>query len=395
MSVNGLDSVLSYRAVGKKEAKMVVKVYSFGSNGNYQLGFPHGEDLMVPQLTYTAEDEHVKKVVCGGNHTVMMMTSGRVLVAGSNEMGQLSGKECNAVVEWQDVDDTWQFEDPDETIVDISCGWEFTAVVTSSNKVYVRGNGPKGELGFGSDILRSSKFLHVFTATDPKDKVQIFTSFQNCVVLVTNPKTGTKIYGWGSNTKCQLWSPKCKVVSKPSIIYENPDINIDYVSMGKDFIVYVDDKGSIVHTTGNIPKTFNFDDWSKKTNLQVLTMWSSIHIIERDNRLQISSYGFNMHKQLFDNSYIKDVDNVLDVEVGSEHGILTNTTSEGTTYDIKCWGWGEHGNCGTLYEDDKEIINDRSNEISPLNQVMSFPKLEETQIGIYGGCANTWIVIDQ
>lgn len=383
---------------------MGFEVYSFGSNGNFQLGFPHCEDLMVPQMTLSSDTpglnselniftrDHVKKVVCGGNHTVLLFESGEILVAGNNEMGQLSGDvNCKAISKWGVPDKTWSFEDENERIVDVTCGWEFTLVLTSKNKVYVRGNGPKGELGVGIATRQSHKFLEVIHVEDPGDKVQIFSSFQNCAVLVTNPDKGSKVYGWGSNTKCQLWTPKCKMVTEPSIIFEREDIVVNYISMGKDFMVFVDMEGSIVYTTGNIPKAFDGEHWSKKKNLYVLTMWSSIHIIERLPQFQVRSYGFNMHKQFFDNESVCGLD-VDKVTVGSEHGILTS--KDGNTISIKCWGWGEHGNCGSIHEDKSKIINDRSNEISVLNEVLTVKGSSKVDVKIYGGCANTWIVID-
>ncbi|CAL9733968.1 protein KTI13 [Monosporozyma servazzii] len=383
---------------------MGFEVYSFGSNGNFQLGFPHCEDLMVPQVTLSSDtpglnselnisiSDHIEKVVCGGNHTVLLLTSGKILLAGNNEMGQLSGEvNCKAISTWGVPDKTWSFEVEDEKIVDVTCGWEFTLVLTSKNKVYVRGNGPKGELGCGSEIKQSHHFLEVIRLQDPGDKVQIFSSFQNCAVLVTNPDKGSKVYAWGSNTKCQLWTPKCRMVTKPSIIFEREDVILDYISMGKDFMVFVDMKGSIIHTIGNIPKTFIWEHWSKKRDLLVLTMWSSIHIVERSPKFQISSYGFNMHKQIFDNETVSELD-VDRVTVGSEHGILT--TKDGESVSIKCWGWGEHGNCGSIHEDKSKIINDRSNEISVLNEVLTVKGSSKIDVAIYGGCANTWIVID-
>ncbi|KAG0655688.1 hypothetical protein C6P44_000239 [Monosporozyma unispora] len=384
---------------------MPFKMYSFGSNGNFQLGFPHCEDLMVPQLTLSNDtpgvnselniacNDHIKKVVLGGNHTVILLTSGKILLAGSNEMGQLSGDvNCKAIEKWGVPDETWLFDDPDEKIVDVTCGWEYTMVLTSTNKVYVRGNGPKGELGIGPQILQSHRFLEVLHLEDPRDNIKIFSSFQNCTVLVTNPDKGTKVYGWGSNTKCQLRIPKCKIVSIPSIIFEKGGVFIDYISMGKDFMIFVDMEGSIANILGNIPKTFKWEDWLGKSNLKVLTMWSSMHIIERLPKFHISSYGFNMHKQIFSNENIEGLD-VKNVTVGSEHGILTN--NDGDHISIQCWGWGEHGNCGSLYDDKSKIINDRSNEISALNKVFEVSKDSKVNVDIYGGCANTWIIIDQ
>lgn len=403
---------------------MGFKVYSFGSNGKCQLGFPHGEDLMVPQLTLSSEvvsdtgiefqqalklpiNDQLQKIACGGNHTVILLKNGGILMTGSNESGQLlDDMGCKIISRWRKSDESWDFgrqkdgriigndnkgNDSIEYVVDITCGWDFTMVATSFNKVYVRGQGLKGELGAGTNTLKSSKFIEVFHSSDPKDKIQIFSSFQNCIILVTNQTNGlSRVYGWGSNSKCQLWSPKCKSVFEPTLIYETEDHIINYVSMGKDFMVYIDSNGSIVHATGNLPKTFDIDSWRNQNNLTVLSMWSSIHIIETIPKFKISSYGFNMHNQLLETDNVTGL-NVNCVAVGSEHGIMT--CDEGDKISVRCWGWGEHGNCGSLNKDKVAIINDRSNESSPLNEVMSISKENKEKVSIFGGCANTWIVI--
>lgn len=410
-----------YGLVDYLYVNMGFKVYSFGSNGKNQLGFPHGEDLMVPQLTLSTDVEsdtdfeistlstnaQLKKIACGGNHTVVLLKNGNTLMTGSNESGQLLGNlDRNIVDRWTKPDETWNFGYQEgvgvtgrdervganiEYVVDVACGWDFTMVATSFNKVYVRGQGLKGELGAGPDILKSSKFIEVFHSGDSTDKIQIFSSFQNCVILVTNTiNRFSKVYGWGSNMKCQLWAPRCKSVFEPTLIYETKDHIIDYVSMGKDFMVYVDSNGSIVHTTGNLPKTFDFDLWENRSKLTVLSMWSSIHIIENILSFKISSYGFNMHNQLLDNDNVTGL-KVNKVALGSEHGIML--CDEGDKVSVRCWGWGEHGNCGSLKKDKSIIINDRSNESSPLNQVMSISKENGSKVDIFGGCANTWIVI--
>lgn len=400
---------------------MGFKVYSFGSNGKNQLGFPHGEDLMVPQLTlstnvgldaafeasFLSTNDQLQKIACGGNHTVILLRDGGILMTGNNESGQLLGNiNCKSIDRWTKPDDTWTFGHQEgskvtgqsennnnniEYVVDVTCGWDFTMVMTSLNKVYIRGQGLKGELGAGPDILQSSKFIEVFHSDDLTDKIQIFSSFQNCVILVTNRVNGySKVYGWGSNIKCQLWSPKCKSVFEPSLIYETQDHVIDYVSMGKDFMVYVDANGSIVHTTGNLPKTFNLELWRNRINLTVLSMWSSIHIIQKTPTFNISSYGFNMHNQLLTNDDVTGL-KVNTVALGSEHGIMI--CDEDDKISVRCWGWGEHGNCGSLQKNKSIIINDRSNESSLLNEVMSISKGNESRVDVFGGCANTWIVI--
>lgn len=370
----------------------MARIYALGSNGDGQLGFLHQDDIMVPQLTWEGISK-VRKVVCGGNHSILLLDNGQVKCCGNNQMGQLLEKPLDVLEPgWHDVDASWQLDSP---IKDIVCGWEFTLCITTSNTIYVRGNGPKGELGNGG-VVNSNKFLKVLKF-DKSLILKIASSFQNCCVLVNDSIQNTsRVFGWGSNLKCQLFTPKERKVAKPTILFEskffNSDQLIDYVSMGKDFMIFVNNLGQVVKTQGNIPKDFPNLEYSSLKSLQVKSMWSSMHILNNNEKTRaVNSFGFGVHNQL-----LKDypLGSIYKIVMGSEHGILVEKNSN--HYIVKCWGWGEHGNCGP--EDitkTTQIINDKANEKSKMNEIMKLNKNELEEIDIFGGCASTWIVIDE
>lgn len=371
----------------------MVRVYALGSNGEGQLGFDHREDLMVPQLTWRGPaGRRVRKIVCGGNHSVMLLEDGTVKCCGNNQVGQLLETPLTVLEPgWHDVDGSWTL---DSRIKDIACGWEFTLCVTTNNTVYVRGSGPKGELGSG-ELNESNTFLKILEF-DNSLSVKIFSSFQNCCVLVNDSiKNKSEIWGWGSNLKCQLFEPKQRKITHPTSIFNrkvtDPSHLIADISMGKDFIILVDQLGRIVQTQGNIPKDFSLQEYSHLENLQIKSMWSSMHILDY-NKEEINSYGFGIHNQLLKQYSLKSIHKVV---MGSEHGILVTQDSDQLV--IKCWGWGEHGNCGPSRSarETVGIINDKSNEKSEMNEIMRLPRKEVRSINIFGGCASTWIVVDE
>ncbi|SMN21477.1 similar to Saccharomyces cerevisiae YAL020C ATS1 Protein required, with Elongator complex, Kti11p, and Kti12p, for modification of wobble nucleosides in tRNA [Maudiozyma saulgeensis] len=369
----------------------MLEVYAFGSNGNFQLGLGHADDIIVPQLSLSLDvckGVTVKKIACGGNHTLLLLSNGDVYECGSNAMGQLSNDpQVETVPKWIKLDM--------KNIKDISCGWEFTVLMDVSNNVWIRGYGPKGELGLGDNITKISTFQNVMSL--PQDyKCELFTSFQNCTLLVQRPDGGSMVYGWGSNTKCQLLTPKSKSIFVPTIIHENDSQQIAQVAMGKNFLLLIDDRGAIVSARGAIPESFHLDEWKDKKGLEVYTMWSSIHIHYQS---KIYSFGFGVHGQMFDNDYFKKTvmntttSKLIEINTGSEHGMLVVQDDKIPGFTVYCWGWGEHGNCGRVKEeqsDDKSIINDYSNLSSKANEIIHLNSV--TPPAVFGGCASTWVV---
>ncbi|QLQ81675.1 hypothetical protein HG537_0F04360 [Torulaspora globosa] len=307
----------------------------------------------------------VKKIACGGNHTVMLLNDGSVYGCGDNSNGQLGQKvEFSG---WRRLE---------QELRDVACGWEFTVGINGDNEVVTCGFGGRGELGV-IGLKRAGSFVKVMKVCSGS---KVFASVQNCVV-VEPLGGGSRVYGWGSNTKCQLKQPKSRFLEVPVVIFESDSVMVEYAALGKDFTVLVDVLGRIVHTCGNLPSGFNIGQWEGQSGLQVHCMWSSVHILTPRNG--IYSYGNGRHGQLF-NRAEWCLDGVKQVAVGSEHGVILSNSNT-----VACWGWGEHGNCGRL-TDDGTINNDYSNVISPLNR-LPIPN-GATITKVFAGCATTWLV---
>ena len=394
----GVVVVRLVAVVGQLGNAIMTEVRAFGSNGNWQLGLGHADDTIVPQTALVLPaGKAVKRVACGGNHSMLLLESGELYGCGSNASGQLCDDlSVKAVPSWERV--VSPGDDVLAACVDIACGWEFSVVLDSHNGVWSRGSGPKGELGLGEDVVRSDSWHKVMDA--PRDAhVKLQTSFENCVVVVTDANGASSIaYGFGSNTKCQLGQPKAKRVDTPAVVYRSDSHSISTAAMGKNFIVLVDSTGSIVHTSGAIPQSFDLTEWSQRSGLDVQAMWSSIYVLYEG---RIYSYGFGVHGQIFDNDYYQEKilgkhenAHICQWTTGSEHGIMVVQSADVPGYSVYCWGWGEHGNCGRVDSDanvaDTSIINDYSNLTSKLNRV--FVSDSNVPPRVFGGCASTWIV---
>ncbi|CCD26425.1 Ats1p NDAI_0H02510 [Naumovozyma dairenensis CBS 421] len=371
---------------------------------------------MYSTPTYTGP-ARLKKIVCGGNHTILVRDDGVCFGCGDNANGQLLDPSTYDGDDDDNILKGWHaLNGVDNPFADIVCGWEFTVMVDHQNNVFSRGVGLKGELGLGDDLLQSNTFRKVIgLEIARKAEVKLASSFQNCAVLVNekdvNGEYTSIVYGWGSNIKCQLFKPRVsKSVTKPVIIHsiKTRDYNktIDYVCMGKDFMLFVNKEGRITGTRGSIPKTFHWEeDWIDEKDLIVRCMWSSIHILQKratpEGYDKITSYGYGGFGQIFDmQGKLAHNMKVKDFNIGSEHGILVLDDDN----KVACWGWGEHGNCGppiaaegttstsartsTTRGEPASMINDAW----PLNTVMpGFPT--GCEVRVFGGCANTWVLV--
>lgn len=322
------------------------------------------------------DSSSVQKISCGGNHTLLLLQDGSLYGCGDNSQYQLGSAE-ESWVGWHAIEGSY---------LDVTCGWEFTAMINHNGDLLTRGRGLKGELG-----RRNTRLAEVpIKVMDVRIGSKLFSSFQNCVVVEPTACGGCRVLGWGSNTKCQLQQPKCRIIDHPVVLYQSESILVDYAAMGKDFIVLVDKQRHMVHASGLLPSGFCLQDWGGKP-VHVCCMWSSLHVWPGRGESAIFSYGNGNHGQLF-----RVPQNHLEVEdfaTGSEHGILVAAGGDG---GVLCWGWGEHGNCGQTGESATLSVPGVGNITKTLNTVFTRRDIESTGTRatpkVYGGCASTWIV---
>ncbi|CAI7126932.1 CFC_collapsed_G0000530.mRNA.1.CDS.1 [Saccharomyces cerevisiae] len=170
-------------------------VYAFGSNGQRQLGLGHDEDMDTPQRSVPGDDGAiVRKIACGGNHSVMLTNDGNLVGCGDNRRGELdSAQALRQVHDWRPV------EVP-SPVVDVACGWDTTVIVDADGRVWQRGGG-------------CYEFTEQHVPLNSNDgRIAVYGCFQNFVVV-----QGTRVYGWGSNTKCQLQEPKSRSLKRAHI----------------------------------------------------------------------------------------------------------------------------------------------------------------------------------
>lgn len=326
-----------------------------GSNGNFQLGNGTDDDINCPKAcTFLINGEittsipsPVKRIACGGNHTLVLLESGDVFSAGDNTYGQCGHtQETTKVRVFTQVPGTWK---------DVLCGWEFSVLLSVTDQVYVCGLGLKGELGLGKTTQSTLTLL-------PSASSRNITRIESSVGL-TVCQTSDGFVAWGDLKKGQL--------GRKEILYEPESISLviepvrDFKLTKTDLVLQLDHRLVLFGRMAiDVPEP--------TTDLRV--MWSSIHY--RDSTGKIISLGNDRHGQSF--PHFSPVPNAP-FTTGSEHGIIVLDK-------VYAWGWGEHGNCGysSIPEHDQIVFR----QLNPIYTDLNHPP---QYIG--GGCATTWITI--
>lgn len=363
-------------------------VLACGSNGKYQLGQDDDEDQRTlrpcifrkdGEHTTTTIDHKPIKVVCGGNHTLVLFENGDIFSCGDNEFGQTGHPEgIPAIPVFTKV------ASMPHKYIDISCGWDYSLLLTDQNELYACGNGLKGELGLGIGISQATR-PEIVTRFHSKVK-KIRTAVNHTIVQTED----NKLYGWGNCRKGQLGDIKGDSV-KRGAIWRPTELDfgvphIDSFELGREFTIILTPDGPYLFgkSAVELQELRNQVD----SNQLIGTMWSSVHFKSHNT---IKSFGTNTHGQLYDYGSISDD---FEFVVGSEHGLLKLGNK------VYAWGWGEHGNCGDTKSDNltNEVYN--ANKINDdLTKNITFDYLNVLYDGsdevlmIAGGCATSWVSI--
>ncbi|XP_040893985.1 secretion-regulating guanine nucleotide exchange factor isoform X2 [Toxotes jaculatrix] len=136
---------------------------SWGANSYGQLGQGHVEDQSVPRLSDTAalQSRAVQTVSGGGGHSVFITENGEVFVCGQNNRGQL-GLGHNA-----DTAAPQLCPSLNQRVTNVSCGWDFTLLLTDCGQVLACGSNAFGQLGVGPTVTHSADLLFVESLKGP------------------------------------------------------------------------------------------------------------------------------------------------------------------------------------------------------------------------------------
>ena len=122
------------------------ELYGFGKGIFGQCGYGQPEDTDYPRKIIF-NDKNLNKIIdikCGGEHTLFLSDIGRVYACGHGYFGQLglgNNKNVKSPILVQSLSN--------KNIIEIATGWSHSLVLTDSGYVYSAGCGKFGELGLG------------------------------------------------------------------------------------------------------------------------------------------------------------------------------------------------------------------------------------------------------
>ncbi|KAF3920007.1 hypothetical protein ABW21_db0201711 [Orbilia brochopaga] len=363
-----------------------LRLFSFGSNSLGQLSLGHVEDAHTPTEVVLPRLPSDISIIAGGNHTFLLSTTQKLLYSvGDNTFGR------SAIPQTSDsstLAKTTSFElvpppTPTANWVSIGAGWQFSILLSSGNKVYACGNGPRGELGLDVSVRTCSTPTEIPGFPPPTTTiVQLVSGVEHTLALLSDGR----VYGWGNGRKGQLgilpsdskqlWTP-CELR-----LDAQDDFQVASIAAGREISAFISRTGE-VRVIGN-------DKWGViKLNPTVANPtcgwkafnagWAAIYVLSNDGKLV--SWGRNTHGQLPPN----DIPPLDQVAVGSEHVIAV-----GRDGNLYAWGWGEHGNCGLLEKERGEVVR-WTQKVRVEGLVEGKYQVE----GIAAGCATSWVWVSE
>jgi alpha-tubulin suppressor-like RCC1 family protein len=137
-------------------------LYVWGRNEEYQLGLKDTRNRYNPTLLPLEDGKRAAGGACGHSHSLVYTTIGEVYAMGADRAGQCGqGRRNNGGVKSPSQLNTLG------TVVDVSCGKEFSVAVTAAGKMYSWGSPENGQLGNGTEgeswlvLMKASVFLLV------------------------------------------------------------------------------------------------------------------------------------------------------------------------------------------------------------------------------------------
>ncbi|XP_067675133.1 X-linked retinitis pigmentosa GTPase regulator-like isoform X2 [Haliotis asinina] len=167
------------------------KLFSFGANGEGQLGIEGIDDSTSPSHIDSLDAMPYCMLGAGVEHSVALTEDGRVFVWGGGGEGQLGLGHDTEVPTPKEL----PFE---ENVVCISCGYYHTALVTESGDLYTFGETENGKLGLGDNPAEYATPQHVSSITE---KVKWVACGGSHTVVLT--ESGS-VYTFGEGANGQL-----------------------------------------------------------------------------------------------------------------------------------------------------------------------------------------------
>ena len=390
------------------------RLYALGSNSSFQLGLPHDHDVWKPEeclfhdtggFSSSKSESSIslaegvrqrrwfRKLVAGGNHSLILLGSGEVYGAGESGDGRCGlrdfgedgvGNRGFRRVVRQDLKLTsGRDRDTERGIrtVDVAATWSASFLLDEQERIWVCGSGDKGELGLGEGVRNCKLGEYILSLPDHDEnerdrgsrKALIRAGMGHVVFVASN---GT-VYGWGTARKGQLGpdAADLRVAWRPRRL-SIPFQDVVDVYIGRTFTLFVGKNSQTCLWGTQDGLSASIPEGRSHVSPQFRAGWS--HIFRLING-RLTGFGPDTKGQLPSET----LPNAKRFAAGSEHCVAITAQDE-----VIAWGWGEHGNCGLP-------VDARGNVANRWNVLPLSLRERENVVTVAAGCATTFVVIEQ
>eukprot|EP01125_Pyxidicula_operculata_P011631 TRINITY_DN3812_c0_g2_i2.p1 TRINITY_DN3812_c0_g2~~TRINITY_DN3812_c0_g2_i2.p1 ORF type:complete len:2464 (-),score=554.47 TRINITY_DN3812_c0_g2_i2:160-7446(-) len=170
------------------------KLFSFGENSYGQLGLGHRENQNRPQLVVGLAHKKVVDISCGMFHSLALTDEGQLYAWGRNKHGQLG---LGTTVDHDSPHLVSFFSS--KKVVKMSCGLNYTMVMTDTNQLFAFGNNTHGQLGLSNTHMQPTPQL---VQSFQGYKVLSFNCGHTFTLISTERSQGSNAIPTSSTTSC-------------------------------------------------------------------------------------------------------------------------------------------------------------------------------------------------
>ncbi|ENN82271.1 secretion-regulating guanine nucleotide exchange factor [Dendroctonus ponderosae] len=337
-----------------------MSLYAWGANsyGQLGLGYKSEEEISPKEISLKGSELNARDIVCitgGAGHTLILDCHGFVYCCGWNSKGQLGLSDDT--VKLTQIEILKEFK-----IVEISCGWDFSAAVSECGKQFVWGNNQYTQLGLSKSI----------TCTGIPSRLQVSqklaTGFKKVSCGLRHSAMITKERGLlvaGTGAKGQLGLGDNFDDNNYLSITRLPELeDVISVASGQNHTLALRENGTVLSwgenkfgqlgIAPNVASSFiPLEVFCLEGLENVYAGWTHSAAITRNG--EVYTWGRDTYGQLGSPrdvpskpEKIRTLDKVRQLSLGSEHNLAVTTDNK-----LYTWGWNEHGGCGT--GDKKEV----------------------------------------
>ncbi|KAG7324159.1 hypothetical protein KOW79_012175 [Hemibagrus wyckioides] len=355
------------RPQNQMETRSTIKrtLYTWGANSFGQLGLKNAEDQVKPQRAEYGQDaKTLQAITGGGGHSALITESGELLVCGQNHKGQLGLGHVSEVMTFQ----LCQLPGS-RTVQQVSCGWDFTIILTDDGQVLTCGSNAFGQLGVSPQTQYAAQPL----ITSLKEPVISVSAGLRHALAVTG---SGGVYQWGTGLLSQAKRalnpqpvPNHFSSKEPCLVTGLDHVSAKSVSAGSAHCACLTVSGEVFLWGSNkhgqlcgketflpLPTALDSSLLNGERVAAIHSGWT--HLIAQTESGRVLTWGRASYGQLGRQVTVSDckesslpsevrmLHGATQIACGSEHNLAI------VGNQVFSWGWNEHGMCGdgSLYD---------------------------------------------